>query len=339
MGFRFRKSINVGKGFRINLSKSGIGYSMGTKGFRKTKMANGRTRNTFSIPGTGVSYVDEKGKSKSSITQNVTNFDNYDFSNDEFKNNKESIMKKILKGIVAFFIFIISLAYFPILLVLGSIAIIIYYATHRQSFFEKSLIKKLGTVVLLLFLILFGAAGMSVENEKDLNESTENGNSNIQSFASILDTLQESNPTDEAPDAEHFIEEPEIEKPIITEEPKIEESSAISQPTTEEPTIEESTNQQVPAVIVAPIITNEENSPTAEIPENAIQPEKTPVQEEAPIVETPTTEDIKVFITETGSKYHRAGCRHLKDSKFETTLKKATSQGYGACGTCKPPTQ
>lgn len=27
MGFRYRKSINLGGGFRINLSKSGIGYS------------------------------------------------------------------------------------------------------------------------------------------------------------------------------------------------------------------------------------------------------------------------------------------------------------------------
>lgn len=39
MGFRFRKSINLGKGFRINLSKSGIGYSVGGKGFRLTKKA------------------------------------------------------------------------------------------------------------------------------------------------------------------------------------------------------------------------------------------------------------------------------------------------------------
>lgn len=29
MGWRFRKSINLGLGFRINLSKSGIGYSWG----------------------------------------------------------------------------------------------------------------------------------------------------------------------------------------------------------------------------------------------------------------------------------------------------------------------
>ncbi len=32
MGFRYRKSINLGGGFRINLSKSGIGYSWGVKG-------------------------------------------------------------------------------------------------------------------------------------------------------------------------------------------------------------------------------------------------------------------------------------------------------------------
>lgn len=59
MGMRFRKSIKLGKHVRLNLSKSGIGYSVGTKGFRVTKMANGRTRTTTSIPGTGISHVSE----------------------------------------------------------------------------------------------------------------------------------------------------------------------------------------------------------------------------------------------------------------------------------------
>lgn len=64
MGFRFRKSIKLGGGFRINLSKSGVGYSWGTKGMRFTKSSNGRKRTTYSIPGTGISYVSESGKSK-----------------------------------------------------------------------------------------------------------------------------------------------------------------------------------------------------------------------------------------------------------------------------------
>lgn len=56
MGFRFRKSVNLGP-LRVNFSKSGIGYSVGGKGFRATKKAGGGFRTTASIPGTGISYV------------------------------------------------------------------------------------------------------------------------------------------------------------------------------------------------------------------------------------------------------------------------------------------
>lgn len=66
MGWRYRKSINLGLGFRINLSKSGIGYSWGVPGYRITKMANGGRRTTYSIPGTGISYVEQNGKNSSS---------------------------------------------------------------------------------------------------------------------------------------------------------------------------------------------------------------------------------------------------------------------------------
>lgn len=61
MGFRFRKSIKLGGGFKINLSKSGIGYSFGGKGFRVAKTAKGKLRTTSSIHGTGLSYTKEFG--------------------------------------------------------------------------------------------------------------------------------------------------------------------------------------------------------------------------------------------------------------------------------------
>ena len=47
MGLRFRKSINLGKGVKVNLSKNGIGYSVGTKGVRISKTAKGTTRKTL----------------------------------------------------------------------------------------------------------------------------------------------------------------------------------------------------------------------------------------------------------------------------------------------------
>lgn len=71
MGLRFRKSINLGGGVKLNLSKSGVGYSVGTKGLRVTKTANGRLRTTTSIPGTGISHVSESGGASSS-KRNIT---------------------------------------------------------------------------------------------------------------------------------------------------------------------------------------------------------------------------------------------------------------------------
>lgn len=56
MGFRMRKSINIAPGVRLNVSRSGVGYSAGGKGVRVTKHANGRVSRTLSIPGTGLSH-------------------------------------------------------------------------------------------------------------------------------------------------------------------------------------------------------------------------------------------------------------------------------------------
>lgn len=44
---------------------------------------------------------------------------------------------------------------------------------------------------------------------------------------------------------------------------------------------------------------------------------------------------IVVYRTETGKKYHRAGCRHL--SKHKVSLKEAKEQGLTPCKVCKPP--
>lgn len=76
MGFRFRKSIPIGKHFRINLSKSGIGYSCGVKGTRFTKTANGKNRTTLSVPGTGISYTTESkahASKKKPVKKNTVN--------------------------------------------------------------------------------------------------------------------------------------------------------------------------------------------------------------------------------------------------------------------------
>ena len=47
--------------------------------------------------------------------------------------------------------------------------------------------------------------------------------------------------------------------------------------------------------------------------------------------------DTIVYVTRTGSKYHRDGCSSLSKSKIEIALKEAFDQGYEPCKRCKPP--
>lgn len=45
---------------------------------------------------------------------------------------------------------------------------------------------------------------------------------------------------------------------------------------------------------------------------------------------------ITVYVTLTGAKYHRDGCRYLSRSKIPMSLKEAVKK-YTPCSVCKPP--
>ena len=40
------------------------------------------------------------------------------------------------------------------------------------------------------------------------------------------------------------------------------------------------------------------------------------------------------YITKSGKKYHKSGCRHLRKSKIKISISKAEQKGYSACGNC-----
>jgi micrococcal nuclease len=48
-------------------------------------------------------------------------------------------------------------------------------------------------------------------------------------------------------------------------------------------------------------------------------------------------EDITVYVTNSGTKYHREGCSSLSRSKIAVSLEDAAASGYGPCSVCKPP--
>lgn len=56
MGFRFSRRFKILPGLRLNLSRSGVSTSVGTRGAWLTFGKSG-TRATVGLPGTGVSYT------------------------------------------------------------------------------------------------------------------------------------------------------------------------------------------------------------------------------------------------------------------------------------------
>lgn len=72
MGFRFRKSVKIAPGVRLNLGKKSTSVTLGGKGARYTVSSTGRRTKSVSVPGTGLSYS-ESTKSNSNDKINSSN--------------------------------------------------------------------------------------------------------------------------------------------------------------------------------------------------------------------------------------------------------------------------
>ena len=66
MGLRFRKSIKILPGVKLNLGKKSAGVSVGTTGARYSVNSSGRKTSTVGVPGTGLSYSNSSGGGKKS---------------------------------------------------------------------------------------------------------------------------------------------------------------------------------------------------------------------------------------------------------------------------------
>lgn len=183
MGFRFRKSFNLGLGFKVNLSKSGVGYSWGIPGYRITKTAKGRTRKTYSIPGTGISYTEEDSNKKQ-ITkpriieqeqnQNLQQNDKgtvydankfsevQDIETAKIQNFQPAEYKEFLRKIT----FLFFIKYFTLFLFIGLLLVYFSYKSSSVWVFFGSLLS-----LIIYFLLKIFAR---IKIEYDFQDETEN---------------------------------------------------------------------------------------------------------------------------------------------------------------------
>jgi hypothetical protein len=75
-----------------------------------------------------------------------------------------------------------------------------------------------------------------------------------------------------------------------------------------------------------------ENSRPEQPPRSAVTPLLTPQPSASPS----DAASITVYVTKSGTKYHRAGCRYLRNSSIPMTLEDA-AKAHSPCSVCKPP--
>ena len=66
MGLRFRKSISVAKGVKVNINKKSAGVTVGKRGAHYTINTTGKQTASVGLPGTGLSYSKSFGGKKKS---------------------------------------------------------------------------------------------------------------------------------------------------------------------------------------------------------------------------------------------------------------------------------
>ncbi len=98
-------------------------------------------------------------------------------------------------------------------------------------------------------------------------------------------------------------------------------------------TVTATVNKKKYSCTVTVVDSNADNAVTA--PSPSPTPTPTPTKTVSSD-EKQNEKSITVYVTKTGSKYHRSGCRYLNKSKISIDLSSAKSM-YTPCSVCNPP--
>lgn len=72
MGFRFRRSIKIAPGIRLNFNKKSTSITMGTRGAHHTINSSGTETTSVGLPGSGLSYTTRTSSKSSKFRKNVS---------------------------------------------------------------------------------------------------------------------------------------------------------------------------------------------------------------------------------------------------------------------------
>lgn len=159
MGLRFRKSLKIAPGVKLNLNKKSTSVTFGGKGFHHTVSSTGKRTSTVGIPGTGLSYS-KTSNPKNNKTNTFNNSSNLS-SESPLDNNAEGKPPKKPFGCLTLLLAVIGIflgiLFFPVLWMPGIVAILWFAIRKNEPSVKKKrlLISSIITISSFLVLVFF----------------------------------------------------------------------------------------------------------------------------------------------------------------------------------------
>ena len=338
MGLRFRKSIKIAPGVKINLNKKSTSVTFGGKGVHYTASSTGKKTASVGIPGTGISYTKTTGQSsKQKKTSEGGSQPMPTASQSNFQDPDHKKWYQKTGWIIALLIL-----FFPVGL----------FLMWKYTNWKKS-IKGIITAIILIFA-LSGIA--SPDNLEQITLSADTGQTyDINKKISIKAT---TTPTDYELSSDDFkcsggkinIDKQSISfvatkdgsYKIWAEHDGIKSNNLTLKVEDKEAIAKQKEKEEQERLAAEKAQKEAEEKAAQEAAEAQVKAEaEAPAQAEAQQQAQATAQaqqnnDPTVYITNTGGKYHRAGCRFLKQSQIEKHLSEVKGI-YGPCGVCNPP--
>ena len=338
MGLRFRKSIKIAPGVKINLNKKSTSVTFGGKGVHYTASSTGKKTASVGIPGTGISYTKTTGQS--SKQKKTSEGGSQPMPTAPQSNFQDPDHKKWYQK--TGWIIALLILFFPVGL----------FLMWKYTNWKKS-IKGIITAIILIFA-LSGIA--SPDNLEQITLSADTGQTyDINKKISIKATTP---PTDYELSSDDFkcsggkinIDKQSISF-VATKDGsykiwavhdgiksnnltlKVEDKEAIAKQKEKE---EQERLAAEKAQKEAEEKAAQEAAEAQAKAEAEAQAQAEAQQQAQAATQAQQNNDPTVYITNTGGKYHRAGCRFLKQSQIEKHLSEVKGV-YEPCGVCNPP--
>lgn len=156
LGLRFRKSVKIAPGIKLNFNKKSTGLTFGGKGFHYTINSKGKRTKSVGIPGTGLYYSTSSSGSKNEKSKGkvlISDADNYESR--EVKNMSD---KKFYKK--SWFIILMLIFVFPVGLLLMWM-----FADWKKG-------SKIALTIIVLLLLIISSVSPEEPQEVQTTEST-----------------------------------------------------------------------------------------------------------------------------------------------------------------------